>query len=107
MSVVEQRYCALSAVQSCETAGVVAAQLGVSRQSVQNRLRRQRDDDLVGLELMRRMGHASMRAALIYQHASDERDRAIADSLSAHVERSRPADEDEEGDDAAAFLIAR
>ena len=30
-------------------------------------------------ELMRRMGHASMRAALIYQHASDERDRAIAD----------------------------
>lgn len=53
-------------------------------------------------ELMRRMGHASMRAALIYQHASDERDRAIADSLSAHVERSRPADEGEEGDDAAA-----
>ncbi|GLZ47237.1 hypothetical protein Acsp06_34220 [Actinomycetospora sp. NBRC 106375] len=53
-------------------------------------------------ELMRHMGHASMRAALIYQHTGDERDRAIADSLSARVERSRPADEDEEGDDAAA-----
>ena len=56
-------------------------------------------------ELMRRMGHASMRAAPIYQHASDERDRAIADSLGAHVERARPAEEDEEGqedDDAAA-----
>lgn len=32
-------------------------------------------------ELMRRMGHASSRAALIYQHATNERDRAIADAL--------------------------
>ena len=29
-------------------------------------------------ELMHRMGHASMRAALIYQHATSERDREIA-----------------------------
>jgi integrase len=33
-------------------------------------------------ELMTRMGHASSRAALIYQHATAERDRAIADALS-------------------------
>ena len=33
-------------------------------------------------ELMARMGHASAQAALIYQHATAERDRAIADALS-------------------------
>jgi len=33
-------------------------------------------------ELMRRMGHASPRAAIIYQHATAERDRALADALS-------------------------
>jgi integrase len=33
-------------------------------------------------ELMTRMGHASPRAALIYQHATEERDRTIADALS-------------------------
>jgi integrase len=32
-------------------------------------------------ELMTRMGHASPQAALIYQHATAERDRAIADAL--------------------------
>ena len=32
-------------------------------------------------ELMGRMGHASMRAALIYQHRTVERDRMIADAL--------------------------
>jgi hypothetical protein len=30
---------------------------------------------------MTRMGHASLRAALIYQHATPERDRALADAL--------------------------
>lgn len=49
MSVVEQRYRAVLAVQSGETAAVVAAQFGVSRQSVQNWLRRYRDDGLTGL----------------------------------------------------------
>ena len=34
-------------------------------------------------ELMARMGHASARAALTYQHASTERDVVIADRLSA------------------------
>ena len=42
-------------------------------------------------ELMHRMGHGSMRAALIYQHATTERDRAIAQRLNDLVQR----DEDE------------
>jgi integrase len=37
-------------------------------------------------ELMARMGHASSRAALIYQHATEDRDVAIAHALSAMVE---------------------
>jgi integrase len=37
-------------------------------------------------ELMHRMGHGSMRAALIYQHATTERDRLIADRLSDMIE---------------------
>lgn len=37
-------------------------------------------------ELMARMGHASPRAALIYQHATEDRDRAIAAALSSLVE---------------------
>jgi integrase len=32
-------------------------------------------------ELMARMGHDSTRAALIYQHSSDQRQRAIADAI--------------------------
>jgi len=36
-------------------------------------------------ELMSRMGHASPRAALIYQHATEERDEAIAEGLSQIV----------------------
>lgn len=36
-------------------------------------------------ELMARMGHSSPRAALIYQHATAERDGAIADALDALV----------------------
>ena len=38
-----------------------------------------------------------MRAAMIYQHASDERDRAIADRLGEHIEGERSATD--EGDD--------
>jgi integrase len=33
-------------------------------------------------ELMRRAGHATPRAALIYQHATEDRDRVLADALS-------------------------
>ncbi len=43
-------------------------------------------------ELMVRMGHASMRAALIYQHATTDRDAAIADALS-RLAVSAPATE--------------
>lgn len=56
-------------------------------------------------ELMQRMGHGSMRAALIYQHATTERDRAIADAMSVLVDRDRTlstvrdgaAEEDQDG----------
>jgi integrase len=37
-------------------------------------------------ELMHRMGHGSMRAALIYQHATRERDREIASALDARIQ---------------------
>jgi integrase len=39
-------------------------------------------------ELMARMGHASTRAALIYQHATQERDKEIADALNARITTS-------------------
>jgi integrase len=42
-------------------------------------------------ELMARMGHASTRAALIYQHATQERDQAIARALSELIERAVPS----------------
>lgn len=40
-------------------------------------------------ELMQRMGQSTVRAALIYQHATSARDRQIADELSARVELYR------------------
>jgi integrase len=39
-------------------------------------------------ELMARLGHSSANAALIYQHASADRDRSIADGLSAMVRQA-------------------
>jgi hypothetical protein len=50
------------------TAGTLAAQTGATTK-----------------ELMARLGHSSPRAALIYQHASEKRDRRIADRLSEMV----------------------
>ena len=44
-------------------------------------------DDWSTRELMHRMGHASMRAALIYQHATSERDREIAARIDEQVKR--------------------
>jgi hypothetical protein len=38
---------------------------------------------------MYRMGHGSMRAALIYQHATSERDREIAAALSRRAQEAR------------------
>jgi hypothetical protein len=40
-------------------------------------------------ELMHRMGHSSMRAALIYQHAMEERSRELADRLDELLRRER------------------
>jgi integrase len=40
-------------------------------------------------ELMHRMGHSSMRAALIYQHATEERSRELADRLDDLLRRER------------------
>ncbi|WP_329018788.1 tyrosine-type recombinase/integrase [Streptomyces sp. NBC_00690] len=40
-------------------------------------------------ELMSRMGHSTARAALIYQHASADRDRLIADAVSGLVKTGR------------------
>jgi len=40
-------------------------------------------------ELMERMGHSSSRAALIYQHATRERDEAIASALGEALARAR------------------
>jgi hypothetical protein len=38
---------------------------------------------------MHRMGHQSVRAALIYQHATERRDREIAAGLSVQIEQER------------------
>jgi integrase len=40
-------------------------------------------------DLMTRMGHDSMRAALIYQHKTQGADRKIADCLEALIQRHR------------------
>lgn len=48
-------------------------------------------------ELMHRMGHGSMRAALVYQHATTERDRRIADALGLLVENGKT--EEKKADD--------
>ena len=58
-------------------------------------------------ELMERMGRASTRAALLYQHATGDRDRAIADALGVLAEEelarqrrtdvARPAGSSENG----------
>lgn len=49
-------------------------------------------------ELMKRLGHSSANAALIYQHASAERDRSIADGLSDMFRDARKDISDEEED---------
>jgi hypothetical protein len=40
-------------------------------------------------ELMERMGHSSARAALIYQHATQERDEAIAAGMGKLLRQAR------------------
>ncbi|MFI6945279.1 tyrosine-type recombinase/integrase [Streptomyces sp. NPDC050422] len=48
-------------------------------------------------ELMTRMGHSTARAALIYQHATAERERLIGNAVSAAVEQARKQDPDPDG----------
>jgi integrase len=48
------------------------------------------------------MGHDSDHAALIYQHATRDADRKIADALDARIKAERPDDGD---DDAASALV--
>jgi hypothetical protein len=38
---------------------------------------------------MARLGHSSPRAAMIYQHATRDRDKAIADALGQFADRAR------------------
>lgn len=38
---------------------------------------------------MARMGHASTRAAMIYQHTAREQDEQIADALSSQIDKSQ------------------
>ncbi|MEV5825211.1 site-specific integrase [Spirillospora sp. NPDC052242] len=45
-------------------------------------------------DLMDRMGHDSVRAAMIYQHATSEAGRAIADALNAKISAERGDDDD-------------
>lgn len=60
-------------------------------------------------ELMHRMGHGSMRAALIYQHATSERDQEIAKAVSRRARLARKKAKkkakdkgDDQGEDGAA-----
>jgi integrase len=46
-------------------------------------------------ELMHRMGHSSMRAALIYQHATSERDREIAAGIDKRLSTGQLGDDDD------------
>ena len=52
-------------------------------------------------QLMARMGHATPQAALIYQHTTAERDRAIADALGQMIEATLAAtpDADDQADE--------
>ncbi len=57
-------------------------------------------------DLMARMGHDSMRAALIYQHASRDADRHIAESMGEQLALFWPeaTDPDEDDDGGAGSL---
>jgi integrase len=48
-------------------------------------------------DLKARMGHDSDRATLIYQHATRDADRRIADALDARVRAERPDSDDDDG----------
>jgi integrase len=45
-------------------------------------------------EIMSRIGHGTTRAAMVYQHATSERDRRIAEALNVMIEEARSAGEE-------------
>jgi integrase len=47
-------------------------------------------------EFMRRLGHSSPAAALVYQHAADDRDAEIARALDVMLEAAAPEERDDE-----------
>jgi hypothetical protein len=47
-------------------------------------------------ELMARLGHSSVRAAMIYQHAAKDRDQAIAKALGGLVREVRRAQDEQQ-----------
>ncbi|WP_040685567.1 tyrosine-type recombinase/integrase [Nocardiopsis baichengensis] len=50
-------------------------------------------------ELMKRMGHSSHKAAMVYLHARDEREREIAERMGERAANERDPDRDESDDD--------
>jgi integrase len=57
-------------------------------------------------DLMARMGHDSMNAAIIYQHATQKADRAIANALDVQLRGGREGD-DHPDDGAAGAVVSR
>ncbi|WP_308216014.1 tyrosine-type recombinase/integrase [Pseudonocardia humida] len=49
-------------------------------------------------EVMSRIGHGSARAAMIYQHATSERDQRIAEALNLMIEEARAVGEEAAAD---------
>lgn len=56
-------------------------------------------------DLMDRMGHDSVRAAMIYQHATSEAGRAIADALNDKIKAERGGDDDEDDGGLGGVLV--
>ena len=52
-------------------------------------------------ELMERMGHSSTRAALIYLHATTERQHTLADTLGTFIEAESSVNQEASGTDVA------
>jgi len=50
------------------------------------------DGDRHAVELMARLGHTTQNMAMRYQHATQERDRAIADRLGALMRTTEKGD---------------
>ncbi|MGH3567809.1 MAG: hypothetical protein ACRDRH_17620 [Pseudonocardia sp.] len=97
-------------VEQLATAGSAAsdnARLEQARKRLadtEKRLRRLQQ--AITKDLMARMGHDDMRAALIYQRATSEADRLIADRLSGLVDQHRGTRrDDEQGEDGSADAL--